>query len=73
MTSGTFYGPDEFTDQEIEFAISLGAIIKKQFSKTEQMEYFANTCGACGNFCGKFFVHHYLDLVEGIELPLRKD
>jgi len=53
------YGPDRFSDAEIEFARSHGVLIKEQLSKTMQESYFANTCPKCGAFIGQFFVHDY--------------
>lgn len=63
-----FYGPEEFTEQQVQFASSKGAILKKQFSKTTKKEYLANTCGSCGNFIGEFFIHEYLYMGESFEI-----
>jgi hypothetical protein len=53
------FGPDRFTNGEIEFARSQGVLIKEQFSKTIQESYLANTCPKCDAFIGQFFVHDY--------------
>jgi hypothetical protein len=59
-SEGSFYGPEEFTERQVEYAAGKGVILKKQFSKTTKKDYLANTCGHCGNFVGEFFIHEYL-------------
>ena len=62
LSKGTFFGPEGFSEKQIEFAISKGVHIKQQFSKTLESSYLANTCPTCGEFIGQFFVDDYLDL-----------
>jgi len=53
--AGHALGPAEFSQDEIEIARSKGVNIKKQYSKTINEEYLANTCR-----CGAFVGEHYL-------------
>jgi len=53
------YGPERFTDKEIEFARSKGVLIEEKFSGTMQESYLANTCPKCGAFIGQFYIHDY--------------
>jgi len=61
LLSGLYFGPEKFTPQQIKAAQSKGVIIKKQYSKTIQSTYFANTCNNCNSFIGEFLIHEYLD------------
>jgi len=60
LMGGSFYGPERFTDQEIQFAKSKGVCLENKFSKTVDKTYLANICPKCGSFIGAFFVHDYL-------------
>ena len=53
------YGPERFTDKEIEFASSKGVLIEEKFSGTMQKSYLANTCPKCGSFVGQFHIDDY--------------
>lgn len=67
---GSSSGADEFTQQEIEFAKSKGAIIKTHYSKTAREKYLANTCPKCGTFAGNFYLFtQYLQPASIGELP----
>lgn len=48
--------PKKFTEEEISFAKSKGVIIKRQYSKTQEDYYLANTCKNCGAFAGEFYL-----------------
>ncbi len=61
LSRGTFFGPEEFNEKQIEFARSKDVLLKQQFSKTLETSYLANTCPSCGEFVGQFFVDDYLD------------
>lgn len=56
LSGGSHIGPDRFTKKEIEFATSKGVLIRKQYSRTVNQKYLANTCTKCGTFVGD----HYL-------------
>jgi hypothetical protein len=60
IDGGVVHGPDEFSEKEIEFAKSKDVVLKKQFSKTLEETYLANTCGYCDSFVGDHFLHDYL-------------
>ena len=51
--------PDNFNEKDIELAQSLGVIIKKQYSKTRNESYLANTCKHCNAFIGDYYLHEY--------------
>jgi hypothetical protein len=66
----SFFGPEKFTTQQLEFARSKGVVIKKINSQTSESTYFANTYSNCDQFVGAFFIHEYLDRenAENIDL-----
>jgi len=73
IMGGSFYGPDRFNNQEVDFALSKGAYLQMKYSKTMNETYLANTCSKCGSFIGAFFVHEYL--YDGIiyDIPKASD
>lgn len=50
----TMMSPAEFVPLEVAAAAKAGALLREHFSKTTQTKYLANTCEACGTFCGDF-------------------
>jgi len=52
----SWIGPEEFTEEELDFARSKGVFIKSNFSKTMGTSYLSNTCPHCSAFVGQ----HYL-------------
>ncbi len=54
--------PDDFNEEDIKLAQSLGVTIKKQYSKTINESYLANTCDHCNAFIGDFYMYDYLSL-----------
>ena len=53
---GTTCGPEKFSAEELELAISKGAMIKEHHSFTREHTYLANTCGNCDAFVGAFYL-----------------
>ncbi len=51
---GTYAGPEQFTDAELQLARSKGCLIKDMYSRTQRRSYPANTCKECGAFAGEF-------------------
>lgn len=65
-----FYGPEEFTQKEIETAKQNGVYIEKQYSKTMHESYYANICNHCKAFIGEFYLRNYYKkntIIEKIE------
>lgn len=60
ITGESFYGPEEFSENEIKLAKDNGIKIDKVYSKTNNEQYNANICPNCKAFVGKHFVHDYL-------------
>lgn len=54
-----YFSADEFNEEDIKIANSLGANIKQCYSKTVNKSYFANVCKHCNAFVGKFYMHEY--------------
>jgi len=57
----SFYGPDRFSQEEIEAARSHGVLLEERFSKTLEKRYVANTCPSCRSVHGSMFVHQLLE------------
>lgn len=55
-SSDSFYGPENFSENELYFARENGARIEQHFSFTRKEAYLANTCSNCKTFIGE----HYL-------------
>lgn len=60
ITCTSFYGPEEFSENEIKIAIENGVEIEKVYSKTSNEQYNANICPHCKTFVGKNFIRNYL-------------
>ncbi len=48
--------PENFTQDDIQLAISKNVFLKKQYSKTIKRTYLANTCKTCNSFIGSHFL-----------------
>ena len=51
--------PEDFNEDDIKLTQLLGVTIKKQYSKTINESYLANTCNHCNAFIGDFYMHEY--------------
>ena len=70
LAVGRISSPADFNKDEIEIARTLGANIKKRYSKTVNDNYFANVCTHCNAFVGDFYMHEYFDLPHKNEIDL---
>lgn len=61
---GTFYGPEQFTQEEINLAKEKGVLIEKRYSRSLEEWYNANVCPRCGKFHGQLFIHDLLYLED---------
>jgi ssDNA-binding Zn-finger/Zn-ribbon topoisomerase 1 len=61
MNENGFYGPDNFTEKEIEIAKQNGVHIEKRYSRTINESYNANICNHCKTFIGKNFLLKYFN------------
>jgi hypothetical protein len=61
------YGPEKFSQKEIELAEKNGVLIKKVTSKIADETYLANTCSGCGTFVGQwfYFANYYSEALYG--------
>lgn len=59
IDNGQVYGPEKFTNEEIELAETSGVTIKMHKSATRKDEYLANTCTHCNAFLGQFYHFEY--------------
>lgn len=61
------YGPEGFSEVEIESGRKHGVILEMVSSKTSQAKYLANVCKACDAFVGQFFLfaHYYTPALYG--------
>lgn len=50
------YGPEYFSEKDMQIARDNGVIIKNIFSKTIEDSYNANVCEHCGSFIGSFYL-----------------
>ena len=69
----TMMAPTEFLPLEIKAATDGGALLREHFSHTTQTTYLANSCQACGSFCGDFYLHDFWDgepMVPPVEVVL---
>lgn len=69
-TCGTIYGAEYFTESDIQIANEHGANIEKQYSKTQKISYWANTCKRCGTFIGEHHLHEYYGMPSEENLSL---
>ncbi len=53
------FSPADFSEEEIKIATTLGANIKRRYSKTVSGSYLANVCEHCNAFVGDFYMHEY--------------
>ena len=65
--------PSEFSQEEINIAVSNGVNIKNRYSKTVNSSYYANVCNRCNAFLGDFYMHdlYYLPHDKDIALGYR--
>ncbi len=64
------FSPIDFNEEELEIAKTLGANIKKRYSKTVNDTYLANVCEHCNAFVGDFYLHDYYDIPHSHEIDL---
>jgi ssDNA-binding Zn-finger/Zn-ribbon topoisomerase 1 len=68
---GYIFGPDDFSEEEMQLARDNGVYLNMQYSNTQQRSYLANTCPSCGNFAGNFYLREYSEHIhDGTGLPL---
>lgn len=67
IADGQVYGPEYFTQTEIEIAETNETFIKEHFSGTRQEAYNANTCKNCNSFVGQhyLFANYYCAAIYG--------
>lgn len=53
------FSPTDFSEDDVKKATTLGANIKRCYSKTLNEAYFANVCEHCNAFVGNFYMHEY--------------
>ena len=70
LAVGRISSPADFNEDEIKIARTLGANIKKRYSKTVNDNYLANVCTHCNAFVGDFYMHEYFDLPHKNEIDL---
>lgn len=52
----TYAGPEGFSSEEVDRAWELGAVLKREFSKTVGSAYLANTCPNCKKMTGNNYL-----------------
>lgn len=67
LSTNKFYGPADFSKNQIQFAREKGVIIEEHFSFTRQETYLANTCGKCKTFIGEhyLFTEYFVTAMNG--------
>ena len=66
LTIGYTFYPEDFTQEELDAARQRGAVVKEQFSKTQQRQYLGNTCPSCGVLQGNWYVGEGLSDYVGV-------
>ena len=64
---GRMAGPEVFSAEQTKIAEESGVYMSRQYSRTSECRYLANTCPSCGAFTGAPYMHLYSALIRDRE------